>query len=358
MGDRLAMITRAAASAALLASLAACVAAPAPEASTVSRAADCDRTCLESFVDRYLAAVAADDPSAAPIAPDAMFTENGQRLSLGDGLWNTMRGAGSYRLVVADADAGQIAVITTVLEGNTNPAQNRGAALALRLKIENGQITEIEQFLDRSAATAQRMEAMGSPRAALMTAEPEAERMSRADLIATANKYFTGMQRNDGLGDYPFSDRCDRYENANHATNVPTPPGETRPDPRTASAYSAQWTCREQFESGLLYSVTRIRDRRFVAVDEERGLVAAFVFFDHEGGMREAVTTRFGVTSAANLTEPWTWEILEVFKVENGLIGEIEALLIRSPYGMPSGWSDPEAAMSDHAVDATGYAGD
>ena len=35
------------------------------------------------------------------------------------------------------------------------------------------------------------------------------------------------------------------------------------------------WTCREQFESGLLHFVSRIRDRRYVAVDEERGLVVA-----------------------------------------------------------------------------------
>ena len=92
------------------------------------------------------------------------------------------------------------------------------------------------------------------------------------------------MQRNDGKGDYPFHERCDRIENGGRSTNAPTPAGQTRPDPKTATGYSAQWSCREQFESGLLYFVSRIRDRRYVAVDEERGVVAAFAFFDHVAG--------------------------------------------------------------------------
>jgi hypothetical protein len=225
----------------------------------------------------------------------------------------------------------------------------------LRLKIEDGLITEVEQIVNRDDATAQRIEAMGQPRPGLLAVVPEAERMSRADMIETANKYFSGLQLNDGLGDYPFADDCHRLENGNHATNVPTPEGETRPDPRTATSYSSQWTCIEQFESGLLRSDSRIRDRRFVAVDEERGLVAAFTFFDHEGGWREPYTTRWGVSFAPNLTEPWTWEIMEIFKVQNGLIHEIEALFIRSPYGMPSGWSSFEDAMSDRAQDVTGF---
>jgi hypothetical protein len=131
--------------------------------------------------------------------------------------------------------------------------------------------------------------------------------------------------------------------------------GQIRARPR---GISAQWTCREQFESGLLHGVTRIRDRRFVAVDQERGLVAAFVFFDHEAGGKTPYTTRWGVTSASGLSEPWTWEIIEIFKIESGQIAEIEALLHRVPYGMPSGWSSAADAMSDTARDVTGYRGE
>jgi len=179
--------------------------------------------------------------------------------------------------------------------------------------------------------------------------------MSRVDLIATANKYFTGMQRNDGKGDYPFSPRCDRIENGGHSTNVPTPAGETKPDPKTARGYSGQWTCLEQFQSGLLYFVSRIRDRRYVAVDQERGVVAVFAFFDHMAGSTRNFTRPDGTPTTAGPAQPWTWEILEIFKVENNQLAEIEAFLTRPPYGMLSGWSTWGDGMSDKIQDVTGY---
>ena len=322
---------------------------------TQSHAASCNRACLEGFVDRYFAAVIADDPSAVPLAPNVRFTENGQVLPVGEGLWKSLKGTGHYRLAVVDADAGQIALITTVIEDNADPAKGTPALVALRLKVVDGRITEIEEVVERNEMTAQRVEALGEPRAAFSTPLPPDERMSRADLIATANKYFTGMQRNDGKGDYPFHPRCNRIENGGRSTNVPTPLGETRPDPKTANGYSAQWSCLEQFQSGLLYFVSRIRDRRYVAVDQERGVVAAFAFFDHMAGSTRNFTRPDGRPTTAGPAQPWTWEILEIFKIEDGLIAEIEAFLTRPPYGMLSGWSAWEDGMSDKIQDVTGY---
>jgi hypothetical protein len=178
--------------------------------------------------------------------------------------------------------------------------------------------------------------------------------MSRADLVKIANMYFSGMQRNDGKGVYPFTDDCDRFENGNRTTNAPTPSGQTRPDPKTASNYSGQWSCREQFESGLLYFVSRIRDRRYVAVDQERGLVFSFAFFDHMGGDTRHFKTPDGREVVAGPTTPWTWELAEMFKIEKGKIHRIEAVLTQSPYGMASGWSNANDSMSDRARDVTG----
>jgi len=183
---------------------------------------------------------------------------------------------------------------------------------------------------------------------------PAGERMPRAELVTTANMYFSGMQRNDGKGSYPFTEDCDRFENGARTTNQPTPSGQTRPDPKTASNYSGQWGCREQFESGLLYFVSRIRDRRYVAVDQERGLVFSFAFFDHMGGNTRHFTTPTGRSVTAGPTTPWTWELGELFKIEKGQIHRIEAVLTQSPYGMQSGWSSSEDGMSDRARDVTG----
>src|SRR5262245_27982466 len=204
----------------------------------------CDRACLEGFVDRYLDAVIAHDPKRLPLAPNAKFTENGQRLNPGDGFWRSTISKGNYRLFVTDVEAGQVAFIGTITEGATPrpgeaargaaaPAPARGgarggggggtgggpSALALRLKIVNRQITEMENLIVRNAGASQNIEAAGMPHPLYTQAVPPSERMSRADLVRVSNMYFSGMQQNDGKGDYPFADDCDRFENGAKTTN-------------------------------------------------------------------------------------------------------------------------------------------
>ena len=302
----------------------------------------CDRACLEKYVDRYMDAMLADKPGTDLFAREVKFTENGVRLPLGgEGLWANMSGKGTYKFYVPDIETQQVAFIGTAREKLGGSNEGNLVAIALRLKILNGRITEAEQMVVRPAGNnsgggsgpsfppaGESIEKLGAPQAIYREVVPAAERPSREEMIRTANYYFSGMQNNDGKGYYPFADDCNRLENGNQSTNVPLKPGEVKPDPKTAKTYSATWSCKEQFESGLLNIVSRIRDRRYVAVDRERGIVFAFGFFDH-------------------VTLNWTWEIAELFKVQNGLIHRIEAVLQRCPYGMNSGWSTYEQGMSD-----------
>ena len=302
----------------------------------------CDRECLIGISEQYLDALAARDPKRLPLAnANIKYTENGQRLSLGDGLWNSITARGTYKLHVADQTAGQIVTFSTLRE-NGAPM-----IVSVRLKVDNRRLTEIETIIARSEGGAKNFEALGQPREAFSRLTPAADRASRAELVRVANMYFSGMQLNDGKGKYPFADDCHRIENGSPATNTQGKPGQPRPDPKTATGYSPMWSCREQFESGLIHFVSRIRDRRYVAVDEERGLVVAFVFFDHDAGPSRNFTTPDGRKVTAGPVQPWTWMIAELFKVEKGLLHEIEAILERVPYGMPSGWSSWEDGMSD-----------
>jgi len=340
----------------------------------------CDRACLEGFVDQYLDAIIAHDPKRLPLAANAKFTENGQRLNPGDGFWRSTLSRGKYRLFVTDVEAGQVAFIGTITEGATpapwaTPAPQRApvpaapgapaaaprgggggsstnggpSAIALRLKIVNRQITEMENLIVRNAGAAQNIEAAGSPHVLFTQTVPPAERMSRADLFRISNMYFSGMQQNDGKGDYPFADDCDRFENGGKTTNN----GQPKPDPKTATGYSGAWSCMEQFKSGLIHFVTRIRDRRFVAIDPERGLAFSFAFFDHSAGDTRHFQTPDGRNVSGGPTRPFTWEIAEMFKVEKNKIRRIEAILQESPYGMNAGWSSWEDGMSDKGRDVT-----
>lgn len=320
----------------------------------------CDRNCLESFVDRYLDAVTVNEPVRVPISPNVKFTEDGQRLLIGDGLWNTMKGKGKYRLFVTDVAAGSVTFLGTIQEDHREPANFNGSLLALRLRVQNQQITEVEQIVFRfpnetgenANRTYNRVDAMLThPK--YLQAVPVGDRMSRTDLVTQGNKYFSGMQKNDGKGDYPFGPECLRHENGGQSTSAPTPAGQTKPDPRTASVYSGQWNCLEQFQSGLIHFVNRIRDRRFVAVDQERGIVFAFAFFDHSGGETRKFKSPSGRDIVAGPVQPHTWQIAEIFKLEKGLITKIDAFLQRSPYGMNAGWSTWEQGMSDQARDVT-----
>jgi hypothetical protein len=309
----------------------------------------CDRACLEGYVDRYLDAMLANEVNATLFARDVKFTENGIRLPLGnEGLWFGMSGKGRYKFYVPDVETQQVAFLGTVIENTRNRGANDGegekVAIALRLKIAGGLITEVEQLAVRpdtglgggagggraggaraggagaaqpaagrgrggpgSSGTGDRVDAMGQPHPIYGEAIPEAKRASRAELIETANHYFTGLARNDGKGYYPFTADCERDENGIRTT---------------------QTNCKAQFENTLRNVVSRIRDRRFVAVDRERGIVFAFAFFDHE-------------------QINWTWQLGELFKIENGLIRRVEAVFHRAPYGIPSGWSTFEQAMSE-----------
>lgn len=293
-----------------------------------------DRTALEGYIDQYLNAMKDNDPSLDLFTRDCKFTENGIQLPLGgEGLWYSMSGRANYNFYVPDVETRQIAYIGTVKEGggpgrNGQPAKETIVAVAIRLKIDdNGKICEAEQLVVRPETslfeepepaegaasprfppTGEAVDKMGKPHPVFLEVIPEKERASREELVEVANYYFEGLQRNDGKGYYPFTDDCERFENGMQTT---------------------QTNCKKQFESGQLAGiVSRIRDRRFVAVDRERGIVFAFGFFDH-------------------VTINWTWQISELFKIEKGKIRRIEAVFLRGPYGINSGWSTYQQGMSE-----------
>lgn len=311
---------------------------------------NCSRACLDGFVDRYLDGLAANDPSRLSLAETVKFTEDGQRLEFGDGLWNTATGRGTYKFYMEDVEVGEAAFFGTMREAG------EPIIIALRLKIENQKIAEIETIVIRNKTDAENLEKLGHADPLFTETIPAADRVSRAELARTANMYFSGMQLNDGKGDYPFTEDCDRMDNGSEATNnrasdtdaEVSAQGNSVDNARrgTDPSYSPEWSCKKQFQSGLLHFVTRIRDRRFVVVDPERGVALAFAFFDHAAGKTRTFRLPDGRTVTAGPVTPWTWEMAEVFRVEHGKIRRIEALDQRCPYGMGSGWSSWQDAMS------------
>ncbi len=291
----------------------------------------CDRACLNDVVEKYLAAMATHNPAKGPIAKTVRYTENGQEMKLPDGIWKITTAIEPYRLVIADPKAGQVAFFAVVRE-NGEPD-----IISARLKVVNRQITEIEQLVSRDA--------IGGPLKAnplAMKQRPQfyqtlkpAERRSRAEMIKIANSYFTGLENNTGKNKVPFAPTCHRIESGAPTTNVPVKPGQ---EPSTLNM-----GCTESFGLGYFREDTDLRDRRFPVVDEERGLVYAFVFFDHDAVLRSYKLNN-GKTQTVKKTAPWTWEIAEVFQIKNGLIDQVEAVVLPAPYRMKPNWKGGELA--------------
>lgn len=305
----------------------------------------CDRACLTKVADQYLNALATRNARSLPLANNLRFTENGQVLAVTDGLWGTANAVGKYRQIFADSRGDEVGLFATMRENGTM------ILLAARLKMQQGRITEIESIVNRPAAATspglERLEREGS-KPWWEAPIPAAERMSRDALTATAGKYFIGLEKNDGKGEYPFTDNCYRYENGNLATGSAemarlADEAEKSGKPHVSGQPTSfgyrlmSYPCKKQFEMGYMKMVDRVRDRRFPIIDVERGVAFTLVFFDHSGTVHE-VTTTDGKTHSVGLRAPFTWEIAEAFRIEKGQIRAIEAVLTQSPYGMKPNW--------------------
>jgi hypothetical protein len=297
-----------------------------PGTSAASMQTTCERACLEGFIDRYLDALVARDPAQLPLAPNVKFVENNQVLEIGDGTWRTVTGLGTYRHYFADVAAGQAGMIGIVEENGTKIIYD------LRLAIDDSRITEIEAMIARDSNAALLYEQHGEPHPKFLETVPPDERLPRAELIAIADKYFSGMERNDPNGDYSFfHDECDRWEHARRTTN-----NDPEEYGHSTDTVFVTLNCREQFETGFLGFVTRIRDRRYVVIDEERQTVLAFALFDHNGTIREIPLSN-GTTFVVPpyFSSPRTLQVGEAWRIQDGKLRQIEMTLTEFPYGMP-----------------------
>jgi hypothetical protein len=296
-------------------------------------ATECDRSCLNGLAESYLAAMVAHDPSRVPLARHVRYTENDVELPLPDGLWRTAQRVGAYRLFVTDAKQGSV--------GFFAKAEENGAPVlvATRLQVRDHRITEIESLASRLTSTIgggpssqPRVDQLGdSPRTQFLAVLPAQQRHTREQLATIVNTYFTGIENNTGDKPPAFADDCLRLENGSQTTGRPAAAG-AEPGP-------LNFGCKQAFALGYYREDTRIRSRRVLAVDEERGLVYVGVHFDHDAALR-SYPLKDGRTVTVRNAAPWTWAAHEIFQINtDGKISQIEAVLLSVPYGTHPGWT-------------------
>jgi len=187
-------------------------------------AGDCDRACLKSVLDQYLAAVIKHDPSAAPLAVGFRETDNAVAIRLGTGMWKTVTGLGKVQRRYLDPASGQAGYFGVVQE------QDNPAIVTVRIKVDQRKVSEAEWYvvhqgdpgLNGPAAPGQPAGNFFDPDNLAMNPPPERTvpkeaRLPREALIAITNSYFDGITSHDGSV-IQAHQGCTRLENGNTVT--------------------------------------------------------------------------------------------------------------------------------------------
>ena len=262
----------------------------------------CDRECLRGFITQYLNDMVAHNPKSLPLAANARFTEDTKTLPLGEGLWKGASGLRSYRQDFLDVRDGMAASHVIVEE------EGKPIMLALRLKIANKKITEIETMVTRNRTEGAlfSVDALQMPKAAMNVVPEASQKMSRAELIRIAEFYPIGLKAG-GTFDAvqaPFAPDAYRLENGNMMAGAGARAGS------------------ENIRTQRIIAHPDV-SYRIAAVDEELGIVLMRLDFGD--------TNSYGAGNALTC--------FEAFKVYGGQIHAVEAFIRIMPANTPSGWN-------------------
>ncbi len=298
---------------------------------------ECDRACLVAIMDGYMDAIFKHDPKAVPpLSINVRMTENTGAMDVGEGVfWRSKVEPTIFKIYVADPVSGQVALQARLKIGGQH------ALAAVRLKVDRGKIEEIEHLYVRNSGFERSIDdaalpLLTTPLPILTTDVPPGQRTSRDILYRAANSYFDALEGDNGkIG--AFADDCVRHENGYQTVNNPPPGGRMMPAPFIPKDPEmlkfSMMTCAQQINTKTFAYMKHIRPRRALVIDEQKGLVATFPLFIHDGTSRTAAPDA-PPGMLQNLVT------METFAIRGGLIHHVEAFpFVTLPYGLGNGWT-------------------
>ena len=288
----------------------------------------CDKACLLALGDGFMTALAAQKPGDVPWARNVRFTENGVGIQVGEGIWGSIRSKSDTALRVADPVAGTYTWYGLIYD------HDAPAWAGVRLKTVGAHVSEAEVIVARERNPGP----WGDPKKFTVDARfesvvPAGQRSSRKQLIAAVQGYAESVQRNDGTLHARFEPGCTRTENG-----VVVSQGEVGSIGLVKSPGQYAQGCEAQLKLGLYRPVDRLRGRRVLGVDEERGLVMMASVADFGLAQRQYTLTD-GRKVESDRFHAMARELFEVYKVVGGRIQAVEAVSVDQPYGMPVYWA-------------------
>jgi hypothetical protein len=266
---------------------------------------DCNRRCLLEFLQTYTEGLLDNDASRIKVASGLRATSNGVDVQLGKGeVWGLAKRM-PYRQAFVDPATGAAMFMGTVTNAPTNQGE-RWWFYMLRLKVVAKRVAEVEEISYDGMLR-------GTPASKLTQADriydavlPPAEQVSRAQLIATADKYFDVVSGTLDYHDVPWHPECSRLEDAVLTVNQPESPG----------------SCAGEFKNPRIKWI--VKNRRIYIADVERGVVMAVANF----------------TSPPEYPNNNASVVFELFKIQDGLIRHIEAMFRGDSSMKTSTWPD------------------
>ena len=277
-------------------------------------AASCDQACLDGLVDRYLDAMVARAPGAAPWAPVNHYSENNVSMTVGDGIWATVTAHSATALRASDPASGQVVWMGEIAE------HGQPGFLAQRLKVEGHKIAEAEAVIRRKGGPPQ----YGDPEAyAHDPAFPAkaAKPLAAKALVAVVDGYFDAIEGRKGAKPR-FAPGCARLDNGVATTSGATADGGVE-------------GCAAQIRAGVFKPIEKVRGRRYPIVDTARGVVIAAGSFDLPGVMPKPEAGK-GLAWAADY--PYSIGFIAAFKIKDGGVWRVDAISDAQPYLMPAPW--------------------
>lgn len=268
-----------------------------------AKAQTCDRDCLRATITQYLNAMELNDPSLLNFTDDVRFTEDGQDMVLGTGLWLDFGGVGSFRQDVLDVTGSTAGTHVLAYEGGNQ------VLVAIRLKLRDGQISEVESTVVRNLEEGFifRPEFLHQATQAMNVVPAPVLRNTREELITIAMSYPEGLR----LGSFmaantPFATNAYRVVNGQLVAGT------------GCSFYPGCENLREQRLQPLPEVAAQV-----AAVDEELGIVWLRMNFGANSILRSE-----GELSA--------WQMNKIY---DDRINAVEGFMEEVPVGTPFAWS-------------------
>jgi hypothetical protein len=289
----------------------------------------------------YLDALIAHDSSTLPLSPNLKATENAQPSDLKSGLWSTATKIGSYSFTCSDKKTGQEGFCGLIWRGD-----HEASIVSIRIKINSSEEIEESEIIigiDRfPGATATDPKTLTTWREDFSSWIPDDKRNTREELQAIAASYYDGVTNNTPEK-VPLSHEGNRVENGTRITNISTfslIDGFYEPeDPNVTLPNFAEWSPKEQFDRGLWNSDT-VTGERFPLIDVEHGIVMAYALY--QPWTKSTGATVKGVGKIKRLGGPERTMVslcmMELFKIKEGTIYDMESVWFVGPLPMSSGW--------------------